>query len=172
MELPVIDNEMTKIFSSYRPEYPSAVAIMSGSESNSSIKGEVLFYQLNDGVYIRAYIIGIPNTNSKGEYTRFHGFHIHEIGNCSQNNTNEPFPYTGAHFNPSNTNHPFHVGDLPPILSANGVGILSVFTNAFRVVDIIEKSIILHEGPDDFTSQPAGMSGDKIACGVIAPYHY
>ena len=68
--------------------------------------------------------------------------------------------------------HPFHAGDLPPILSANGIGILSVFTDAFRVVDIIERSIILHDGPDDFTSQPSGMSGNKIACGVIMPYHY
>ena len=146
--------------------------IINGSESTSSIRGEVLFYQLNDGVYIKAYITGIPDTNSKGEPTRFHGFHIHENGNCSQNNTNESFPYTGNHFNPTNADHPFHAGDLPPILSANGIGILSVFTDAFRVIDIIERSIILHDGPDDFTSQPSGMSGNKIACGVIMPYHY
>lgn len=172
MELPIINNKMTRLFLSYRAEYPSAVAIINGSESTSSIRGEVLFYQLNDGVYIKAYITGIPDTNSKGEPTRFHGFHIHENGNCSQNNTNESFPYTGNHFNPTNADHPFHAGDLPPILSANGIGILSVFTDAFRVVDIIERSIILHDGPDDFTSQPSGMSGNKIACGVIMPYHY
>ena len=65
MELPIINNKMTRLFSSYRAEYPSAVAIINGSESTSTIRGEVLFYQLNDGVYIKAYITGIPDTNSK-----------------------------------------------------------------------------------------------------------
>ena len=172
MDFPIINNEMTRVFSSYRQEYPTAIAIMTGSKNAPSLRGEVLFYQLDNGVYIKAYIIGIPETTSKGEPTKFHGFHIHERGDCSQGDASEPFPSTGNHFNPDNNQHPFHAGDLPPILSANGVGILSVFTNAFTVIDIIERSIILHESPDDFKSQPSGMSGSKIACGVILPYHH
>lgn len=172
MEFPIINNEMTRVFSSYRVDHPTAVARIQGNEDNPSIRGEVLFYQLNDGVYIKAYILGIPDTNSKGEPTKFHGFHIHERGNCSLGTSQAPFPLTGDHFNPDNNEHPFHAGDLPPILSANGIGILSVFTTSFNVVDIIERSIILHDDPDDFTSQPSGMSGTKIACGVIKPYHY
>ncbi|MEW9077747.1 superoxide dismutase family protein [Terrisporobacter glycolicus] len=172
MDFPIINNEMIKVFSSYRPNYPTAIANIQGNANNPSLKGEVLFYQLDEGVYIKAYIIGIPNTNSKGEPTKFHGFHIHDIGDCSIGTSQNPFPSTGGHFNPGNNDHPFHAGDLPPILSANGVGILSVFTNNFRVIDILERSIILHENRDDFTSQPSGMSGDKIACGKILPYHY
>lgn len=172
MKLPIINNEMTRIFSSYKHQYPTAIAFINGNENNSSIKGEVLFYQLENGVYIRAYIIGLPKVNSKGEAVRFHGFHIHENGNCSQNSSDEPFPFTGSHFNPNNNQHPFHAGDLPPLLSAGGVGILSVFTDAFTVNNIVERSIIIHEGVDDFTSQPAGNAGKKIACGVILPYHY
>ena len=106
------------------------------------------------------------------EPTKFHGFHIHERGDCTIDKSEDPFPSVGSHFNPNNNIHPFHSGDLPPILSANGIGILSVFTNSFRVIDILERSIILHEDRDDFTSQPSGMSGKKIACGVILPYHY
>ena len=172
MDLEIINNNMTRVFSSYRPEYPTAIAIIQGNEDNLSLRGEVLFYQLENGVYIKAYIMGIPDTNSKGQPVKFHGFHIHERGDCSLGTSEDPFPSTGGHFNPNNNQHPFHAGDLPPILSANGIGILSVFTYSFRVIDIIEKSIVLHEGPDDFASQPAGMSGNKIACGVIFPYHY
>lgn len=172
MKLPIINNKMTRVFLSYRHEYPTAIALISGNEDYPSIKGEVLFYQLDDGVYIRAYIIGLPETNSKGEPVKFHGFHIHENGNCNQNNSCESFPFAGKHFNPHNNKHPFHAGDLPPILSANGLGILSVFTDAFSVIDIIERSVIIHENSDDFISQPSGNSGNKIACGVILPYHH
>lgn len=172
MQFPIINTEMTKIFSSYKPNHPTAIARVQGNEQNSSIRGEVLFYQLDGGVYIRAYILGIPTTNSKGEPTKFHGFHIHEKGNCNLDMNNDSFSSTGGHFNPDNNQHPLHAGDLPPILCANGIGVLSVFTDGFSVIDIIEKAIVIHEGPDDFTSQPSGMSGDKIACGVILPYHY
>lgn len=172
MDLPVTNNEMTKLFSSYVSSHPTAIARIQGSDQYHSIRGEVLFYQLDQGVYIKAYILGLPDTDSNGQPTKFHGFHIHEIGNCTSSTSSDPFPGTGDHFNPNNNDHPFHAGDLPPILSANGIGVLSVFTNSFRVIDIIERSIVIHEGPDDFTSQPAGMSGAKIACGVILPYFY
>ena len=55
MKLPIINNKMTRVFLSYRHEYPTAIALISGNEDYPSIKGEVLFYQLDDGVYIRAY---------------------------------------------------------------------------------------------------------------------
>ena len=150
--------------------HPDAYANILGSAENPTLQGTVKFYSAGDGTLVEAIIFGLPHDTLHS--SRFYGFHIHENGNCSQNNTNESFPYTGNHFNPTNADHPFHAGDLPPILSANGIGILSVFTDAFRVIDIIERSIILHDGPDDFTSQPSGMSGNKIACGVIMPYHY
>ena len=72
-----------------------------------------------------------------------------------QGNNNEPFTAAKSHYNPSNVAHPMHAGDLPPILSANGIGILSTFTNRFTVDEVIGKSFILHAGYDDFTSQPA-----------------
>ena len=42
---------------------------------------------------------------------------------------------------------------------------MSVFLNKFKVKDIIRKVIIIHDMPDDFTTQPSGNSGTKIACG-------
>lgn len=35
------------------------------------------------------------------------------------------------------------------------------------ISQIMGRSVVIHEKPDDFRTQPAGASGDKIACGVI-----
>ena len=125
-------------------------------------------YQLEEGVYIKAYITGIPNINN--QTSSFHGFHIHEVGDCTVGNANDPFTAAKSHYNPTGAEHPMHAGDLPPILSANGVGILSFYTNRFTVDQVIGKSFILHQGYDDFTSQPAGNAGSRLACGVIVYY--
>lgn len=160
------------IFINYNPQRPTAFARVRGGKLAPCIDGNVFFYQLQGGVYIKAYITGIPDTNAEGEMTRFHGFHIHENGNCQVGTESEPFPNTGGHYNPSDSQHPFHAGDLPPILASDGIGILSVYTTYFTVADIINKSVVIHDRFDDFTTQPSGNSGLKIACGKIMPYNY
>ncbi|WP_343101061.1 superoxide dismutase family protein [Romboutsia sp. MSSM.1001216sp_RTP31141st1_G3_RTP31141_220114] len=160
--------DIQKIFSGYKPSKPNAYAQINGGPLASCIKGIVYLYQLEEGVYVKAYITGIPSINN--QTSSFHGFHIHEVGDCSIEDKNNPFTSAKSHYNSTNTEHPMHAGDLPPILSANGIGILSVFTNRFTVDEVIGKSFILHEGYDDFTSQPAGNSGKRWACGVI--HHY
>jgi Cu-Zn family superoxide dismutase len=60
---------------------------------------------------------------------------------------------------------------LPPLLSAaNGSALLSTYTDRFRPQDVIGRSVVIHSGPDDFSSQPAGNSGGRIACGVIEAF--
>ena len=44
---------------------------------------------------------------------------------------------------------------------------MTFFTDKFKVADIIGKSVMIHESPDDYKTQPAGGSGRKLACGVI-----
>ncbi|MBU5335212.1 superoxide dismutase family protein [Intestinibacter bartlettii] len=163
---------LNQLFSTYDPQRPTAYARIRGGKIAPCIDGNVFFYQLEGGVYIKAYITGIPDTDQNGDITRFHGFHIHEKGDCKVGTEADPFPNTGGHFNPSESEHPFHAGDLPPILASDGIGILSVYTSYFTVADIINKSVVLHENNDDFTTQPAGNSGAKIACGKIVPYNY
>jgi len=63
--------------------------------------------------------------------------------------------------------HPHHAGDLPPLFGNNGYALSMFLTTRFSVSEIIGRTVILHSAPDDFTSQPAGNSGVKIACGVI-----
>jgi Cu-Zn family superoxide dismutase len=47
---------------------------------------------------------------------------------------------------------------------------MGFFTDRFRVDEVIGHSVIIHQNPDDYRSQPAGASGKRLACGVIRPY--
>ncbi|MFR8868589.1 superoxide dismutase family protein [Paeniclostridium sordellii] len=160
--------DINKMFSNYSPSKPDAYAKIKGGPLAPCINGIVYLYQLEEGVYLKAYITGIPNINN--QTSSFHGFHIHEVGDCTVGNESDPFTAAKSHYNPTNEEHPMHAGDLPPILSADGIGILSTFTNRFVINEVIGKSFILHKGYDDFTTQPAGNAGSRLACGVINAY--
>lgn len=56
--------------------------------------------------------------------------------------------------------HGNHAGDFPVLFSNGGRARMRLFTSKFKVRDIIGKSVIIHENPDDYRSQPAGNSGD------------
>jgi len=85
---------------------------------------------------------------------------------CTGNSVDE-FSNAGMHLNPSKCPHPFHLGDLPPLIEHNGFAYVSMLIGKFSVKEIIGKVIIIHDMPDDFTTQPSGNSGKKIACGKI-----
>ena len=143
----------------------SAKADINGGSTYPSIKGQVYFKETKDGVIVTAQIYGLPisKNNCIG---KFFGFHIHEGNSCSGNSEDE-FANVKTHYNPTNCPHPLHVGDLPPLLENNGYAYMSVLTNKFKISDIIGKTVIIHDMPDDFTTQPSGNSGKEIACGVI-----
>ena len=84
----------------------------------------------------------------------FFGFHIHEVTSCL-GNLDDEFANSKMHYNPNNCPHPFHSGDLPVLIENNGFAYMSVLINKFKVKDTIGKVIIIHEMPDDFTSQPS-----------------
>jgi Cu-Zn family superoxide dismutase len=44
-------------------------------------------------------------------------------------------------------------------------------TNKFKVEDIIGRTVIIHENPDDYRSQPSGNAGRRLGCGVICAYN-
>lgn len=149
------------------PEAPDAKAIVTGNDLHPYLYGVVLFYQTPLGVLIIAQFQGLPS-DTGDNMERFLGFHIHENGNCSQNEAYE-FNMTGNHYNPDDKEHPNHRGDLPAILNCNGFAWQSFITNGFEVTDIIGKSVVVHSKHDDFMTQPSGNSGEKIGCGVIKP---
>ncbi|MFG6326958.1 MAG: superoxide dismutase family protein [Lachnospiraceae bacterium] len=138
---------------------PAAFAKINGNTENPKLHGTAYFYDTPfGGVLVEVEVFGLPDNNSS-----FYGMHIHETGNCTI-----PFDKTGNHYNPSNTPHPMHAGDMPPLLDCNGYAYSVFYTGRFKVNDIINRSIIIHDMADDFTTQPSGNSGTKIGCGVIA----
>lgn len=134
---------------------PYAVAEIYGGEKYPNIRGEVDFYSIGNGVLVVAVLHGLPKTN-----TNFFGFHIHEGSMCEGD-----FSSAGPHFGEGE--HPMHKGDMPVLLSNDGDAFLSFFTRRFTLSEIIGKTVIVHLSPDDFTSQPSGNSGERIACGII-----
>ncbi len=103
-----------------------------------------------------------------------HGIHVHEVGDCG---TAEA---PGGHFDPSGTRHGnpnesytlHHAGDLPMITAnASGQGKLTWETSNLTVSDgsrsFVGRSLVIHADADDYTTEPAGNSGTRIACGVI-----
>ena len=147
-------------------ENVDAVAIIKGSTAYPAIRGIVRFYQTDHGVYVVTSISGLP----RGENTcqsPILAMHIHDGDSCDGRGGDSAFPLSGNHYNPNECEHPYHAGDLPPLFSADSIAMSSVLTNRFKVRDIVGKTVIIHSGIDDFTSQPAGNAGEKIACGII-----
>ncbi len=149
------------------PAAPQAVAVLE-AKSGSSVTGRVELTEKDGQVRAHVELAGLP-PNSE------HGFHVHDKGDCSAPDATS----AGGHFNPGGTAHgragtlPHHAGDLPS-LTADAHGnvradlVLEGVTLAAGPTSIVGRSFVVHRDRDDFTSQPAGNSGPRIACGVIA----
>lgn len=138
---------------------PDAVAQILGSFEAPQLSGCIHFYQEKGRVLIVAHICGLPQNSGTG----FFGFHIHEGKSCS----GADFSGTGSHYSPDGMAHPKHAGDLPTLLMCQGNAYLAFRTDRFTVKEVLGRTVVIHSGPDDFRSQPAGNAGKKIACGVI-----
>lgn len=147
-----------------------AIAYMRGGPLAPQISGYVRFMDVPGGTWVTADISGLPAyqpARNGMPPTGPHGFHIHEFGNCETGDPQNPFQAAGNHWNPTNQPHGNHAGDFPVLFSNNGCSLMCFFTNKFKVSHIIGKSVIIHQNPDDYRSQPAGGAGKRLACGVI-----
>ena len=148
---------------------PKPITVILESRSQSKVTGEIQITELDSkSVHFKGAIKGL-NINSE------HGFHIHELGDCSSANAAS----AGGHFNPDKKNHGSfhadhsnsHAGDLGNLKSdAKGEAQVDITLNVTLTgspVSIAGKSFIVHAKPDDFKTQPSGNSGDRLACGVI-----
>ena len=144
---------------------PVAVAFIRGDEAHRKISGNVRFYRTQKGVVVIAEVAGLPISEDKCGNDIF-AFHIHDGASCS-GNAEDFFADAGTHYNPTDCPHPYHAGDMPPLFSAGGTAFLAFLTNRFAAYEIIGKTVVIHDSPDDFTTQPSGNAGKKIACGEI-----
>ncbi len=140
---------------------PEHYAQIRGSSTYPQIKGMVFFYRFRRGTVVVADITGLPETE-----TGIFGFHIHE-GNACTGDGKDPFGDTKGHYNPYGLSHPMHAGDMPVLFGNNGKAWSAFYTNRFMPGEITGKTVVIHDMPDDYKSQPAGNAGMKIACGVI-----
>ncbi|WP_079526884.1 superoxide dismutase family protein [Halobacillus hunanensis] len=106
-----------------------------------------------------------------------HGIHIHEFPKCE----GPDFKSAGNHFNPTKKKHGLlnqkgaHAGDLPNLDaessgSAKAKLMLSGATLKDGQTSLLRSegtSLVIHSEPDDGMSQPAGESGDRVACAEI-----
>lgn len=128
--------------------------------------GKVTLTAVPTGVLLDADLTALPPGD--------HAFHIHEFGKCEA----PDFKSAGGHFNPEEDEHGLmnkagpHAGDMPNIhVPENGklhIEVLNQMVNLSRgLLDKDGSAIVIHEGADDYKSDPAGDAGPRIACGVI-----
>lgn len=105
-----------------------------------------------------------------------HGMHLHTTGSCEA----PDFTSAGGHLNPGNRQHGTdnpagsHLGDLPNLTAGeSGAGSASATLSGTRdevlaqLFDADGTAVVIHAGPDDYRSDPAGNAGGRIACGVL-----
>jgi Cu-Zn family superoxide dismutase len=147
---------------------PSLTTQVAGAQLSGpgGVSGVVTFTQAEGGVHVVARVEHVK----AGQ----HGFHLHAAGVCDA----PGFKGAGDHFNPTHAPHgapdaaTHHAGDFGNIeVGADGTGNLDLTSSMLSVDDgpngVLGKAVVLHAGTDDLKSQPAGSSGDRIACGVV-----
>ena len=134
--------------------------------SEKNLKGVVEFTEENGKVTVITKVDGLT--------TGTHGFHIHEIGDCSK----ADFTSAGGHFNPSKAEHGAlnaeknHAGDLGNLIADRSKkAYTTIQTHGVTLGEgensIIGKAVIIHKDADDYKTQPTGNAGGRLACGVI-----
>ena len=137
------------------------------SRSGSKVTGKVRFIQKGAKVSMKVVVNGLtPGT---------HAIHLHEKGDCSAPDATS----AGGHWNPSSEDHgqwghaPFHHGDIGNLVAdAKGKAELTIESELWTIgdgkpSDVVGHAVVVHAKEDDFTTQPTGNAGGRVACGVI-----
>ncbi len=160
---------MTACASAPASDAPASASATLSARSGSNAAGVLQVMPMGDGVHVTGTVSGLTPNKSQA-------FHIHEKGDCSADDASS----AGGHFNPTSQPHgnaqgggAHHLGDQAN-LQADAGGTAQVNAHfsgvSFRTgtdTDVVGKAIVVHADADDYTSQPAGNAGKRIACGVI-----
>lgn len=147
-----------------------AIKFKMESKSESTVTGDVTFTEEGGKVMMIAMLTGL----TEGE----HAIHIHDKADCSSVDGKS----TGGHWNPTSTPHGkwgaeegYHKGDIGNFTAdAEGNATVEFATEEWCIgcddetKNIVGKGVIVHQGVDDFTSQPSGAAGARVSCtGII-----
>lgn len=150
-------------------EIAKTVSVPLEAKSGSSAVGEVFFSEKDGTVRLEAKISGLDSGT--------HAIHIHEKSDCSSADGKS----AGGHWNPTHAQHGkwgdeagYHKGDIGNFeVTDSGLGKINMETDEWCIgcgdetKDILGKAIIVHQGADDFVSQPSGAAGSRVSCGGI-----
>ena len=148
---------------------PPTTATVELRDLEGKIVGNATLTQMSDGVRLVLDARGLPAGGK--------AVHFHDAGRCEP-----PFSSAGGHFNPERKRHGLlnpdgpHAGDLANIrIGADGAGRLetmdyrvSLDPGTSSLFDTDGTALVIHAGPDDFSTDPTGNSGAPIACGVLS----
>lgn len=141
-------------------------------DNHGEVVGEGTIKQGPVGVLINFSIDGLEEG--------WKAIHIHSVGTCEDHE--EGFHDSGGHLNPDDSAHGFlnpdgpDAGDLPNFyVHSDGSAMVEMFNERAsldgsiggNMLDDNGTALVIHENPDDHTSQPIGGAGDRIACGVV-----
>ena len=136
--------------------------------ANNKVQGKVDFFETAKGVRVVAKVSGLT--------PGLHGFHIHEVGDCSAPDAMS----AKGHFNPHGMKHGGpadamrHAGDFGNITADAAGNATYEALDAHLTFDgtnsIIGRGVIVHANADDLSGQPAGNAGPRVACGVIVKH--
>ncbi|CAM3478003.1 superoxide dismutase family protein [Zobellia roscoffensis] len=146
-----------------------SLTVLMTAKNNSKMKGEITFTQNDDEVVMKAEFTGLEEGS--------HAIHLHENADCSSNDGKS----AGGHWNPVDERHGkwgdekgYHKGDIGNFeADANGNAMVDFSTDQWCIgcdddtKNIIGRSVIVHQGSDDFTSQPSGDAGSRVGCASI-----
>ena len=145
---------------------PGAVAVLL-AKSGSGLTGTAMFSAEDGQVRLVLEVQGVEPGD--------HAVHLHQVGDCSSDDGKS----AGGHWNPTGEDHgewghnPFHLGDIGNlVIGEDGAGTIELTTDRWSIGsgadnDILGRSVIVHAGVDDFTTQPTGAAGGRIGCGVV-----
>ena len=150
-------------------EDETTIKFMLDPKSDSNVKGEVTFTQDDDEVEMVAMLSGL----SEGE----HAIHIHQTADCTAADGSS----AGGHWNPTSEPHGkwgasegYHKGDIGNFTAdADGNAKIEFETDEWCIgcddenKNILGKGVIVHQGVDDYTSQPSGDAGARVSCAGI-----
>ncbi len=148
---------------------PQEIRVEIESKSDSNVSGTAVFTEENGEVTMKAELSGLTEGT--------HAIHLHENADCSA----EDGTSAGGHWNPTFEDHGewgdedgYHRGDIGNFeADADGNATVEFSTDQWCIgcdddtKNIIGTAVIVHDGVDDYTSQPSGDAGTRIACGEV-----
>ncbi|MGA9658082.1 MAG: superoxide dismutase family protein [Asticcacaulis sp.] len=153
---------------------PAMSAALTGklASPDGADMGTITIKPAPDGVFLRVEAHGLT--------PGWHGMHFHEKGAC----TDDKFASAGGHVhNMTPVKHGLlnkdanDAGDLPNLFAnADGTAVTEVYSSLVTakgtndrpaLMDEDGSAVVIHALPDDYTTQPIGGAGVRVACAAI-----